>query len=108
MNEEQMRALLAEYTEPLIEQIKGQSAEIQQLKEQLLLQSKDVLDGVWVEPDLAAASLGLSSGRALHQWRTTGKLRAKTHFRNVATPGAKVPCWQYHVPNCQKLLERQI
>ena len=95
-----------------IGELKAQMAALREenadLREQLLQTTPADSKRIWLEPDQAAASLGLASGRALHQWRLSGKFRPKVHFRNVATPGSRVPRWQYHAPNCQKLLERQI
>ena len=94
-----------DHLEIQIAALRNENAE---LKEQLLQTPPTASNQVWLEPKPAATSLGLASGRALHEWRLSGKFRPKVHFRNVAKPGSRVPRWQYHIPNCQKVLERQI
>ena len=100
---------LIEVVRSLQQDVSEARAENRELKEQLLLQATSAKSNrVWLDPGPAAKFLGVSSGRVLHEWRRAGKFRPKVHFRNVATPGAKIPRWQYHVPNCEALLQRQI
>lgn len=101
--------LLIATVQSLQKDISETRTENRELKEQLLLQATPIKSNqVWFDPNPAASSLGVSSGRVLHEWRRAGKFRHKIHFRNVATPGSLVPRWQYHVPNCQKLLTNLI
>ncbi|MGF1538520.1 MAG: hypothetical protein ACFB4J_18825 [Elainellaceae cyanobacterium] len=59
----------------------------------------------WQPPGLAANLLDVSSSK-LAGLRKSGAMKQGTHYRDISPPGAGRATYQYHVANCEKMLNQ--